>query len=106
VKAIPIAVKAFFPKASEGAYVFAITTGSMALPPIYTPNVSGYLSSKVAQVKVMEFLAAEHPEKFICSVHPGLHDTKIFRASTGNADTLPMDTGEFDNVIYIWSLLH
>lgn len=66
----------------------------MALPPAYTPNESGYLSSKVAQVKVMEFLAAEHPEKFVCSIHPGLHNTKIFRASKASPDTLPMDTGK------------
>jgi hypothetical protein len=61
---------------------------------MYTPKGSGGISSKVTQVKVMEFLAVENPDMFVRSVHPGLHDTKIFKASTGSVYKLPIDTCE------------
>jgi short-subunit dehydrogenase len=65
------------------------------MPPKHTPYISAYLSSKVAQVKVMEFLAAENPELFICSVHPGMVDTNILRGSGADPKQLPMDTGKY-----------
>jgi NAD(P)-dependent dehydrogenase (short-subunit alcohol dehydrogenase family) len=65
------------------------------MPPKHTPYISAYLSSKVAQVKVMEFLAAENPELFICSVHPGMVDTDILRGSGADPKQLPIDTGKY-----------
>ncbi|EHL02815.1 putative Uncharacterized oxidoreductase C30D10.05c [Glarea lozoyensis 74030] len=102
VKSIVIAAQALFPHANENASVFAITSGAMALPPAYTPNLSGSMGSKVAQIKLMEFLAAENPDKFICSVHPGIHDTKMFRRSAADASQLPMDTLELHAHFMVW----
>lgn len=100
VKSIIIAAQAFVPNAKAGAALYAISSGALALPVKYIPYLSGYISSKVAQGKVLEYLAAENPDLFVCSVHPGLVDTKIFRASGANPDQLPMDTGTlFVNLI-------
>jgi len=57
VKAIVIASRAFIPKAKSDA---------AALPPADIPGLSGYLTSKVAQTKTVEFLAAENLDLFAC----------------------------------------
>ncbi|KAF1960376.1 hypothetical protein CC80DRAFT_523451 [Byssothecium circinans] len=49
-KSIIIAAHAFFPRANKGASVVAV--------------------SSAAQAKLVEFLAVENPDLFICSVHP------------------------------------
>lgn len=88
--------QAFFPNANKaGAYVYGLTSGSMVLPVTWIAGQSAYQSSKMAQVKIMEFLALENPDIFICTVHPGLVDTKVFRASEVDPATLPMDTGMY-----------
>jgi NAD(P)-dependent dehydrogenase (short-subunit alcohol dehydrogenase family) len=95
VKSVIIAVQAFVPNAHSGAAVYAMTAGSLVLPANFTPTLSGYLTSKLAQVKIMEYLAVENPDLFVCSVHPGMVDTKIFRGSGASPDQLPMDTGMY-----------
>ncbi|CAG8975655.1 hypothetical protein HYALB_00008414 [Hymenoscyphus albidus] len=102
VKSIVIAAQAFFPIAAPEAAVYAITAGAMALPPAYTPNLSGYLSSKAAQVKVMESFATENPELFICTLHPSMLDTKVFRSSAADASKLPMDTYDLEAHFMVW----
>jgi hypothetical protein len=57
-------------------------------------GISGYLTSKLAQIKTLEFLAAENPKLFVCSVHPGMIETSIFLKSGATPDALPMDTGQ------------
>ncbi|KAM0184270.1 hypothetical protein ACHAPC_006031 [Botrytis cinerea] len=56
----------------------------------------------MAQVKIMEFLALENPDIFICTVHPGLVDTKVFRASEVDPATLPMDTVALPANFLVW----
>lgn len=73
--------------------MFALTSATIALPAAYTVGLSSYLSSKGAQSKLIEYLAAENPNLFLVSVHPGLIETKIFNASGGKADQSPMDSG-------------
>jgi len=57
VKAIVVASQAFIPNAKSDA---------AALPPADIPGLSDYLTSKVAQTKIFEFLAAENPDLFAC----------------------------------------
>lgn len=101
VKSIVVAAKAFFPTANpEHAAVLGNTAGSICLPTeMVNIGISGYLTSKLAQIKTLEFLAAENPHMFVCSVHPGMIETKIFLKSGASPDALPMDTGEFQ----MWS---
>jgi NAD(P)-dependent dehydrogenase (short-subunit alcohol dehydrogenase family) len=93
VKSVVIASQAFIPTAKPGAAFYTMTAGAFVLPPAYTPGISGYLSSKMAQNKVVEFLAAENPDIFFCAVHPGMIDTGVFRGSGADPAQLPMDTG-------------
>ncbi|OCL12820.1 hypothetical protein AOQ84DRAFT_395440 [Glonium stellatum] len=82
VKSIVILAKAFFPTAnSTRAAVLAVTGGALVLPPKQVIGLSGYLCSKLAQIKTLEFLAAENLNMFFSSVHPGMIETDIFLKS-------------------------
>jgi len=61
---IVIASQAFIPNAKSNAALYTFAAGVSTLPPAYTPGLSGYLTSKVAQTKIVEFLAAENPDLF------------------------------------------
>ncbi|KAH6861096.1 hypothetical protein BKA58DRAFT_443861 [Alternaria rosae] len=102
VKAIVIASQAFIPSAKAGAALYTLAAGAAALPPAYTPGLSGYLTSKVAQTKIVEFLAAENPDLFACAVHPGMVDTGIFRGSGADPSHLPMDSAELSANFLVW----
>ncbi|KAI9649056.1 hypothetical protein NHQ30_001623 [Ciborinia camelliae] len=94
VKSILYVSQAFFPNANKaGAYVYGLTSGALVFPVSRLAEQSAYQSAKVAQVKVMEYLALENPDIFICTVHPGMVDTKTLRASGADPAALPMDTG-------------
>lgn len=62
-------------------------------------GASAYSSSKIAQLKVMEFLAAENPDVFVASVHPGVVMTDMTRAflahgqKDGGGGEFPLDDG-------------
>lgn len=95
VKSIVIAAKAFFPTANPTrAAVLGNTAGAICLPTKQVVGLSGYLASKLAQIKTLEFLAAENPNIFVCSVHPGMVETKIFLKAGATPDMVPMDTGQ------------
>ena len=68
--------------------------GPIALPPAAVAGLSAYICSKTAMVKTLEFVAAEDPELFVASVHPGMVDTALFRRSGATPEMLPMDDGE------------
>jgi NAD(P)-dependent dehydrogenase (short-subunit alcohol dehydrogenase family) len=97
VKSIVIAAQAFIPKAKSGAAFYTMTAGAFVMPPAYTPGLSSYLSAKIAQSKVLEFLAAENPGMFFCTVHPGMIETDVFRSSGADPAQLPMDNGMHSN---------
>jgi NAD(P)-dependent dehydrogenase (short-subunit alcohol dehydrogenase family) len=69
VKPVVVASQAFIPSAKPGAALYTITAGAAVLPPAHTPGLSGYLTSKLTQSKIVEFLVAENPDLFACSVH-------------------------------------
>lgn len=92
-----IAAKVFLPTANPShAAILGMTTGTSGLPPAMLPGLSAYISSKLAQVKFLEFLAAENPNVFVASVHPGMVETSIFCKSGAKAEALPMDKGWSD----------
>ncbi|KAF7512746.1 hypothetical protein GJ744_000313 [Endocarpon pusillum] len=103
VKSIIIAAKAFFPTANaKRAVVLGNTAGAIALPTKQVVGLSGYLTSKLAQIKTLEFLAAENPKMFACSVHPGMIETDIFLKSGARPDQLPMDTVQLPAHFMVW----
>lgn len=63
------------------------------MPAARIPGLSAYMTSKLAQTKMIEYLAAEQPNIIAATVHPGMVETEIFTKSGGRADKLPMDKG-------------
>lgn len=94
-KGTMMTAKAFLPTAnSSHSSIIGVTTGASALPPAMLPGISAYIGSKVAQIKFLEFLAAESPNIFVASVHPGMVETAMFLKSGSNAESMPMDNGK------------
>ena len=93
VKSTLLFAKYFFPTANpERASTLSVTSGSIVMPTKMFLGLSGYQTSKLAVVKMMEYLSLENPNIFCSSVHPGMVDTDIFRKSGATPDMLPMDT--------------
>jgi NAD(P)-dependent dehydrogenase (short-subunit alcohol dehydrogenase family) len=87
--------RAFLPSVdSVQATFLGITTDVSLLPVSYLPGLSSYAASKLAQAKVFEFIAAEHPNVFVATMNPGMIDTDNFHRTGGKAEALPMDTGQ------------
>jgi len=94
VKGTMLAIKAFVPTANPShATVLGVTTGTVALPPAMLPGLSAYMSSKLAQEKLIEFFALEQPNMFAATVHPGMVETAVFTKSGAKAEALPMEKG-------------
>lgn len=94
---------AFLPTANAAhASVVALTTGTTALPASMVPGLSAYMSSKLAQTKLIEFLAFEHPNLFAATLHPGMVETGIFTKSGASADSLPMDKVQLPAHFTVW----
>lgn len=62
----------FLPKRSRKASIIASVPRSIHLSsPTYISGQSAYLSSKIALIKFLEVVAAENPDLFVASYHPG-----------------------------------
>lgn len=66
----------------------------VSMSPLLMPDYSVYQSAKLAQVKSLEFLAAEEKGLNVLSVHPSTIDTGTFRNTGIDHKTLPMNTGK------------
>lgn len=86
--------QAFLPTAnSTHAAILGVTTGMSGLPASMLPGLSGYIASKLAAAKALEFLASEHENIFVANVHPGIVDTEVSRKAGADPGVLPMDKG-------------
>ncbi|GJC89716.1 short chain dehydrogenase citE [Colletotrichum liriopes] len=98
-----LVTKAFLPTANPShASVVALTTGTTALPAVALPGLSAYMASKLAQTKIIEFLAAENPNLFAATLHPGMVETDIFKKSGAKAEALPMDKVQLPAHFTVW----
>jgi NAD(P)-dependent dehydrogenase (short-subunit alcohol dehydrogenase family) len=88
-----IASKEFLPTANPRRAAVVAFTAVVVFPATQLVNLSGYITSKLAVIKLMEFLAAENPNVFAAALHPGMIETKIFRGSGADPSQLPMDSG-------------
>ncbi|KAI0180594.1 putative NADP(+)-dependent dehydrogenase [Hypoxylon sp. FL1284] len=103
VKAPLIAIKAFTPtKSTSRATILAVTSGVTTLPPPMLAGLSSYISSKLALTKMVEFLAAEQPDIFAATVHPGMVETAVFLKTGAKAETLPMDKVQLPAHFMVW----
>ncbi|KAK3984441.1 hypothetical protein QBC44DRAFT_388398 [Cladorrhinum sp. PSN332] len=95
--------KAFLPTADPSSAAFlGVTSDTSLVPAAYLPGLVAYVSSKLAQAKVYEFLAAEYPSVFVATVHPGMVDTNNFRASGATPENLPMNTVQLPAHFLVW----
>ncbi|KAK2049810.1 short chain dehydrogenase [Colletotrichum somersetense] len=98
-----LVTKAFLPTANPShAAVVAFTTGTTALPAVALPGLSAYMASKLAQTKIIEFLAAENPNLFAVTLHPGMVETDLFKKSGAKAEALPMDKVQLPAHFTVW----
>ncbi|RYP75173.1 hypothetical protein DL769_003869 [Monosporascus sp. CRB-8-3] len=103
VKSTIVLVKYLLPKANPtNAAVLCMTAGGISFPTKMLVGLSGYLASKLAVSKTMEFLAHENPDIFFASIHPGNVDTDIFRKSEATPDMVPMDTPQLAAGFSLW----
>ena len=93
VKSIYIAAQAFIPLANPSASFFGVNAAGAVLPAAVGAKLTGYMSSKIAQAKLVEYIAYEHPEIFACSIHPGVVETQMLREAELHESGLPKDTG-------------
>lgn len=77
-----------------------MAAGGIQFPTEMLVGNSAYLVSKLALSKTTEFLAAENTNIFFASVHPGMVDTKIFRASGATPEMVPIDTREYIYILH------
>ncbi|KAL8709247.1 MAG: hypothetical protein Q9220_005990 [cf. Caloplaca sp. 1 TL-2023] len=97
VKGAVVTAQAFLPHHKPGAAMIGINAAMINLPASspFATGSSSYIASKIAQVKVMEHIAAEHPDVFVASVHPGVVDTNMVQG-INLGETL--DKAWYDNV--------
>ncbi|GAP85607.1 putative short chain dehydrogenase [Rosellinia necatrix] len=103
VKGTLLAAKAFLPTADrpDAAFLGVISDVSI-LPAAFLQGLSPYISSKLAQSKVFEFIAAENPDIFVATMHPGMVETDNFNRTGASADQLPMDKVQLPAHFLVW----
>ncbi|KAK8119870.1 NADP(+)-dependent dehydrogenase [Apiospora kogelbergensis] len=103
VKSTILLAKHLLPKASQSnASFLTMAAGGIQFPTEMLVGNSAYLVSKLALSKTTEFLAAENTNIFFASVHPGMVDTKIFRASGATPEMVPTDTPQLPAGFMLW----
>ncbi|KAK8018990.1 hypothetical protein PG991_008180 [Apiospora marii] len=105
VKGFVLLVKALLPKAAPGASVLALIGGSLVFPTSMLVGLSGYLVSKLALAKTIEFMSHENPDVSFYAVHPGMVDTDVFRRSGATPDMLAMDSPKLFAGFSLWVTL-
>ncbi|EPS33805.1 hypothetical protein PDE_08767 [Penicillium oxalicum 114-2] len=102
VKGTMTASRVFLPTANADHAAIIALTAAVVFPAARLRNLSGYITSKLAVIKFVEFLAAETPNLFAVALHPGMIDTKVFRGSGADPSKLPMDTADLPGDFMVW----
>ncbi|CAI6331435.1 unnamed protein product [Periconia digitata] len=87
---------------NPGAIIYAMGAGGFAFGAKITATLSAYLVSKIAQTKLIEYIAAENPGVAAITVHPGMVDTAVFRGAGADPAKLPMDTANLAADFLVW----
>lgn len=99
-----LTAKAFLPNAdASSAVILGLTSDTSLMPTLHLPGLSSYVSSKLAQAKIFEFLAAENTDIFIATVHPGMVETDNFYRSGATPETVPsLDKVQLPAHFLVW----
>lgn len=76
----------------DDAVIINITSAAATVPLL--PGYSSYATSKMAGVKLYEYLQAEHPKMHFMSIHPGVIETEMDSKTTASGTVLPHDDSE------------
>ena len=85
--------RAFFPTKRPDGKIIGITSSGFVFPAPLLVGTGSYNASKLAQAKVLEFMAAENPDTFVGIVNPGFIVTEMVQKN-GFADRAPADARE------------
>ncbi|KAJ9608766.1 hypothetical protein H2200_006537 [Cladophialophora chaetospira] len=94
-------VRAFLPYAAEKAAVINVSTG---ITHYQAPGYSGYHASKLAAVKIFDYLHQEHPDFFVLSVHPGVFLTEMGSKAKEQGIEFPLDDIELPAHFVVWAV--
>ena len=86
-----VTTRAFLPSRNKDASIIGLSTDIITFPvsgPIAI-GASAYNCSKLAQVRLLEYVSAENPDLFVVSVSPGGVDTDMLRFSGIHAKIYP-----------------
>ncbi|KAL2833634.1 hypothetical protein BJY01DRAFT_90608 [Aspergillus pseudoustus] len=101
VKGSLIATKVFLPTANPAhASIIGLTSG-VVFPPTIQPGLSAYVASKLALVKVIEYIAAENPHVFASALNPGMIKTAMFD-KLGDTTGVPFDNVNLPADFILW----
>lgn len=102
IKGTMVTSKAFLPAANPShAAIIALSAG-IVLPPTMLKGLSAYATSKLALIKVIEYLAVENPSLFAAALHPGIIETTMFKKTGADPASLPLDALELPGDFMVW----
>lgn len=78
-----VTTRALLPTRNSGASIVGVNADMITVPVTspFAVGGSAYVCSKMAQIKLLEFISAENPDLFVVSVHPGVVDTDMAKAN-------------------------
>ncbi|KAL3472085.1 hypothetical protein BJX99DRAFT_249898 [Aspergillus californicus] len=79
LKGTVVAAKSLLPMVNPTRAVVIGYSAAITFPAVMTPGISAYAISKLAIVKLIEFIAAEYPSVFTAALHPGFVETEMSR---------------------------
>lgn len=97
VKGAMVTTRAFLPLRNNDASLIALNANLITVPESspFAMGASAYNCSKLAQLKLLQYVSVENPDLFVVSAHPGAVDTDMLRSS-GLGDKI--DPAMFDDV--------
>ncbi|OCT48953.1 Estradiol 17-beta-dehydrogenase 11 [Cladophialophora carrionii] len=92
-------IRAFLPVAPTNATIVNMSTAVAHVPTTMISGLSAYSSSKLAALRIFDFLQDEHPEMHIVNMHPGIIMSDL---NSKHGAATPMDTPELAASFVVW----
>ncbi|RFU36003.1 hypothetical protein B7463_g320, partial [Scytalidium lignicola] len=101
IKGTLIVSQAFLANAAENANYLSISTAGIHVPAVPF-GISGYVSTKLAAAKIVEYLALENPNIKVKDFHPGVLPTDMNAKSAKGGLELPLDDIDLPANYAVW----
>ncbi|KAL7947977.1 hypothetical protein V8C42DRAFT_363477 [Trichoderma barbatum] len=94
-------VRAFVPLAEKNATLINVTSSVAQFP--FVPGSSSYHGSKLAAVKIFDYLHFENPDLRVLQFHPGVVESNMSKKSFDSGIPRPtMDTPSLPGAFAVW----